>query len=350
MSGDWSRNQKIANNIFETIGQTPLLKLNRIPQQENINTTILVKLEWFSPSGSLKDRIYYHMFEKAEERGELKPGMTVLECSTGNAGIGCSFVSAVKGYPCIIIMPSGMSEERKKLDRAYGAEVIETPGGESDVDLALAKLEEVRSQDPQKYWVPAQFDNPNNIDAHYLTTGPEIWQQTSGEFDAFIATQGTGGTISGVGKYFRERNPAVQLFAVEPAECPLLSKREWGPHGIEGIGDGFIPKNLNVGILNGIITTTTEEAMEMARRLSRSEGVFCGISSGSNIAAAMKLAKKHPEMETIVTMINDTGQRYFSTELCGEVKEVEIPEREHPMDDYTITELDKYQHTWELIG
>ncbi|MCH8124992.1 PLP-dependent cysteine synthase family protein [candidate division KSB1 bacterium] len=350
MSGDWSRNQKIANNIFETIGQTPLLKLNRIPQQENINTTILVKLEWFSPSGSLKDRIYYHMFEKAEERGELKPGMTVLECSTGNAGIGCSFVSAVKGYPCIIIMPSGMSEERKKLDRAYGAEVIETPGGESDVDLALAKLEEVRSQDPQKYWVPAQFDNPNNIDAHYLTTGPEIWQQTSGEFDAFIATQGTGGTISGVGKYFRERNPAVQLFAIEPAECPLLSKREWGPHGIEGIGDGFIPKNLNVGILNGIITTTTEEAMEMARRLSRSEGVFCGISSGSNIAAAMKLAKKHPEMETIVTMINDTGQRYFSTELCGEVKEVEIPEREHPMDDYTITELDKYQHTWELIG
>ncbi len=350
MSGDWSRNQKIANNIFETIGQTPLLKLNRIPQQENINTTILVKLEWFSPSGSLKDRIYYHMFEKAEERGELKPGMTVLECSTGNAGIGCSFVSAVKGYPCIIIMPSGMSEERKKLDRAYGAEVIETPGGESDVDLALVKLEEVRSQDPQKYWVPAQFDNPNNIDAHYLTTGPEIWQQTSGEFDAFIATQGTGGTISGVGKYFRERNPAVQLFAIEPAECPLLSKREWGPHGIEGIGDGFIPKNLNVGILNGIITTTTEEAMEMARRLSRSEGVFCGISSGSNIAAAMKLAKKHPEMETIVTMINDTGQRYFSTELCGEVKEVEIPEREHPMDDYTITELDKYQHTWELIG
>ena len=261
MSGDWSRNQKIANNIFETIGQTPLLKLNRIPQQENINTTILVKLEWFSPSGSLKDRIYYHMFEKAEERGELKPGMTVLECSTGNAGIGCSFVSAVKGYPCIIIMPSGMSEERKKLDRAYGAEVIETPGGESDVDLALVKLEEVRSQDPQKYWVPAQFDNPNNIDAHYLTTGPEIWQQTSGEFDAFIATQGTGGTISGVGKYFRERNPAVQLFAIEPAECPLLSKREWGPHGIEGIGDGFIPKNLNVGILNGIITTTTEEAM-----------------------------------------------------------------------------------------
>ncbi len=350
MAGDWSRNQKIAKNIFETIGQTPLLKLNRIPQQENINTTILVKLEWFSPSGSLKDRIYYHMFEKAEESGELKPGMTILECSTGNAGIGCSFVSAVKGYSCVIIMPMGMSEERKKLDRAYGAEVIETPGGESDVDLALVKLEEIRSQDPEKYWVPAQFDNPNNIDAHYLTTGPEIWQQTSGEFDAFIATQGTGGTISGVGKYFRERNPAMQLFAIEPSECPLLSNREWGPHGIEGIGDGFIPKNLNVSILNGIITTTTEEALEMARRLSRSEGIFCGISSGSNVAAALKLAKKHPEMETIVTMINDTGQRYFSTELCGDAKEVEIPEREHPMDAYTIAELDKYQHTWELIG
>lgn len=349
MSVDWTKNQKIANNIFETIGQTPLLKLNRIPQQENINATILAKLEWFSPSGSLKDRIYYHMFEMAEQHGELKPGMTVLECSTGNAGIGCAFVSAVKGYPCTIVMPTGMSEERKKLDRAYGAEVIETPGGESDVDLALDKLQEIRSENPDKYWVPAQFDNPNNIDAHYLTTGPEIWQQTDGHFDAFIATQGTGGTISGAGKYFRELNPDVKLYAIEPAECPLLMKREWGPHGIEGIGDGFIPKNLDVSILNGIITTTTEEAIEMARKLARLEGVFCGISSGSNVAAAIKLAQKHPEMKTIVTMINDTGQRYFSTELCGDAKEVEIPERDHPMDERTIVELDKYQHNWEMI-
>ncbi|RMD92225.1 MAG: pyridoxal-phosphate dependent enzyme, partial [Calditrichaeota bacterium] len=170
MDLQWNRNQNIAANIFETIGLTPLVQLNRIPQAEGIGTRILGKLEWFSPSGSLKDRIYYHMFEQAEKRGELRPGMTVLECSTGNAGIGCAFVAAVKGYKCIIVMPEGMSEERKKLDRAYGAEVIETPGGESDVDLALQKLEDIRAQNPGQYWVPAQFDNPNNVEAHYLTT------------------------------------------------------------------------------------------------------------------------------------------------------------------------------------
>jgi cysteine synthase A len=346
---DWTRNKKIANNIFETIGRTPLVKMNRIPAGEGIHMTILGKLEWFSPSGSLKDRIYFEMFERAEERGELKPGMTVLECSTGNAGIGCSFVAAVKGYKCVIVMPEGMSEERKKLDVAYGSEMVYTPGGESDVDLALRKLEEIRAKDPAKYWVPAQFDNPDNIAAHYKTTGPEIWEQTDGKVEAFIVTQGTGGTLTGVGRFLRERNPKVKLYAVEPAECPILAHGKWGEHKIEGIGDGFIPNDLDVSLLDGVITTTSDEAIVMAKRMSREEGIFCGISSGSNLAACLKFAKRHPEVKTIVTMINDTGQRYFSTELCGQPKHVEIPERDHPLDARTSEMLKRYQKRWEII-
>ncbi len=290
------------------------------------------------------------MFERAERRGALKKGMTVLECSTGNAGIGCSFVSAVKGYPCIIVMPEGMSEERKKLDVAYGAQMVYTPGGESDVDLALDKLESIRRQQPKMYFVPAQFENPDNIDAHIRTTGPEIWEQTAGRVDAFIMTQGTGGTLTGVGRYIRKRKKALRLFAIEPDECPLLSRRQWGPHGIEGIGDGFVPKNLDVSMLNGIVTTTTDESMDMARRLAKEEGIFCGVSSGANVAGAIKLAKAHPELKVIVTLICDTGQRYFSTELCGNPKHVEIPERDHPMDPYTTRQLNRYQKGWEIIG
>jgi cysteine synthase A len=275
--------------------------------------------------------------------------MTVLECSTGNAGIGCAFVSAVKGYPCIIVMPEGMSEERKKLDVAYGAQMVYTPGGESDVDLALETLESIRRQAPKKHFVPAQFENPDNVEAHVRTTGPEIWEQTAGRIDAFIMTQGTGGTLTGVGRYIRRRKKALRLYAIEPSECPLLSRRQWGPHGIEGIGDGFVPKNLDVSLLDGIVTTTTDESMEMARRLAREEGIFCGISSGSNVAGAIKLARAHPELKTIVTLICDTGQRYFSTELCGHPKHVEIPERDHPMDPYTTKQLDRYQKRWEII-
>jgi cysteine synthase A len=289
------------------------------------------------------------MMVKAIKRGKLKKGMTILECSTGNAGIGCSFVAAALGFPCIIVMPEGMSEERKKLDIAYGSQMVYTPGGESDVDLALQKLEEIRRADPTKYFVPAQFDNPDNVEAHLKTTGPEIWDQTGGKMDAFIMTQGTGGTLTGVGRYFRKRKRRVKLFAVEPAECPLLSRRTWGPHGIEGIGDGFVPRNLDISLLDGIVTTTTEEAIEMGRRLSRKEGIFCGISSGSNVAAAIKLAKRHPGLKTIVTLICDSGQRYFSTELCGAPKAVEIPVRDHPMDDYTTQQLDRYQSQWEII-
>ncbi len=343
----WDRHQKYAESILEAIGYTPLVRLNRVAS--SVAPEILVKLEYFSPSGSLKDRIYLNMIQKAEKRGELKEGMTILECSTGNAGIACSFVSAVKGYPCIIVMPIGMSEERKKMDVAYGTEMIYTPGGESDVDLALEKLEEIRGQNPEKYWVPSQFDNPDNIEAHYKTTGPEIWEQTGGQINAYVATQGTGGQLTGIGRYLREHDRKVRLYAGEPAECPLLSRREWGEHKIEGIGDGFVPRDLDLSLLDGVVTIQSDEAIEMARRLAKEEGIFCGISSGANVAAAIKLAKRHPEMKRIVTMICDSGQRYFSTELCGAPKHVESPEREHPIDDYTKEQLDKYQSTWEII-
>ncbi|GAH74262.1 unnamed protein product, partial [marine sediment metagenome] len=195
----------------------------------------------------------------------------------------------------------------------------------------------------------SQYTNQNNVVAHYLTTGPEIWEQTEGKVDAFLVTQGTGGTISGVGKYLRERNPKILLYAGEPSEAPMLARRKWGSHRIEGIGDGFVPRNLDASLLNGVFLVTSEEAIEMGKKLAREEGLFCGISSGANVVGAIKLAKRHPELKVIVTLINDTGQRYFSTPLCSVEKHIEIPEREHPFDDYTIAELDKYQSGWEII-
>lgn len=307
---------KVAGNLFETVGHTPLLRFNRVTR--GLEAQILGKLEFFSPSGSLKDRILHWMLEKAEARGDLKPGMTILEATTGNTGIATAMAAAVKGYKCIILMPAGMSEERKKIIRSYGAELIETPGGESDVDLTLKKAKEILSKNKGKMWEVRQFSNKDNAEAHYLTTGPEIWDQTDGNVDAFVATQGTGGTISGVGKFLKEKNKKVRLYAVEPKECPVLSEGKWGSHKIEGIGDGFIPDLLDVDILDGIVKIASDDAVEMAQRLAREEGLFCGISSGCNVLAAIRIAEAHQEYKTIVTMINDSGQRYFSTELCGE--------------------------------
>ncbi len=344
---DWEMRGKVAQHVFETIGSTPLVKLNKVSQ--GINADILGKLEWFSPTGSLKDRIYYQMITQAIKNQELKPGMEILETSTGNAGIACAFVGGLLGYPVTIILPDGMSAERAKIMQAYGAKVIYTPGAESDVDLCLIKQEEIIRENPGKYWVPSQYTNQNNVVAHYLTTGPEIWEQTEGKVDAFLVTQGTGGTISGVGRYLRERNPKILLYAGEPSEAPMLARRKWGSHRIEGIGDGFVPRNLDASLLNGVFLVTSEEAIEMGKKLAREEGLFCGISSGANVVGAIKLAKRHPELKVIVTLISDTGQRYFSTPLCGVEKHIEIPEREHPFDNYTIAELDKYQSGWEII-
>jgi len=343
----WDGHARALPSVAEAVGRTPLVRLGRITQ--GLRPAVLVKLEWYSPTGSLKDRIYLHMFAEAERRGELRAGMTVLECSTGNAGTACAFVAAVKGYRCVVVMPQGMSEERKKLMRAYGAELVYTPGGESDVDLSLEKLEEIRRSAPDDYWVPGQFTNADNIEAHYRTTGPEIWQQCGGQVGAFVATQGSGGTLTGVGRFLRERDGRVALYAVEPAECPILAHRRWGPHGIEGIGDGFVPENLDVGLLTGVITVSTEESVAMARRLAREEGLFCGISSGGNVAAALKLAQKHPELSSLVVLACDTGQRYFSTALCGEAKQVEVPERGHPLDERSRALLDRFQAHWEIV-
>ena len=344
----WDAYRTALPSIAAAVGRTPLVQLNRVTA--GAKPPIYIKLEWYGASGSLKDRIYLHMFERAEARGELKAGMRVLECSTGNAGIACAFVAAVKGYSCTIVMPEGMSDERKKIMRAYGAQLVFTPGGESDVDLSLKRLQEIRSADPTGYWVPGQFDNTDNVEAHYRTTGPEVWEQTGGLVGAFVASQGSGGTLTGVGRYLREREARVRLYAVEPDECALLARRQWGPHGIEGIGDGFIPDNLDVSLLSGVITTTTKESLVMARRLAAEEGIFCGISTGCNVAAALKLAARHPHLSSIVTMANDTGQRYFTTALCGEDKHVEVPEREHPMDPKTQHDLDRYQSSWEILA
>jgi len=340
--------KNICESILDTIGNTPLVKLKKISVGTDLN--ILAKIEYFSPSGSLKDRILLRIIGNAEKRGKLKKGMTLIEGTTGNTGISTSMIGAVKGYKVIICMPAGMSEERKKVMRAYGAEIIETPGAESDVDLVLKKVKKIIRENPSQYLFINQFNNKENLVAHYTTTAKEIWKQTNGELDAFIASQGTGGTISGVAKLLKKKKPSIKIYAIEPTECPLLSQRKWGSHRIEGIGDGFIPRVLDVSLLDGIVTTTSNESIEMAKRLAKEEGIFCGISSGCNVAGVLKLYKKHPELKTIVTMINDNGFRYFSTALCGEEKELEIPEREHPMDAYTQKNLDKYQGNWEIIS
>ena len=303
MAIDWNRSGAVLDDLFEGIGQTPLVRLRKIPEEEGVEADVLGKVEYVNPTGSLKDRIYYEMITRAIEDGRLRPGMEIIESSTGNAGIACAFVGGRLGYRVSIVLPAGMSEERMKIIRAYGGNVITTPGGESDVDLCMERVAELKRVNPGRYWEPNQFGNPDNVAAHYKTTGPEIWEQTGGRVDCFVASQGTGGTLTGVGRFLREKNPEVALYAVEPAEAPMLSERRWGSHRIEGIGDGFVPPNLDLSLLNGVVTTTSEQALDMARRLSLEEGLFCGVSSGCNVAAAVKVSGRHPELGTIVTMI-----------------------------------------------
>ena len=337
------------NSVLDIIGNTPTIRLSRIPTQERIKAEIFAKLEFFNPTESLKDRIYKAMITGAINRGDLKPGMEILEASTGNAGIACTFIGTRLGYKVTIVMPEGMSDERKKMIRAFGGELILTPGAESDVDLCLDKIDELTKKNKGKYWVPAQFSNPDNPAAHYKTTGPEIWEQMGGKVDAFVASQGTGGVLTGIGRFLREKNPKVKLYAVEPAEAPILSHSKWGTHKIEGIGDGFVPKNLDLSQLTGVVTTTSDESIEMTKRLSREEGIFCGISSGCNVAAAVKLSRKHPELGRIATMINDSGGRYLSTEVFGATKEKNIPRTSKPLDPYTTTQLAKYQKGFDIV-
>jgi len=349
MSTNWNANSKAFESLLEAIGRTPMVKLQNIPKDAGIKATIYAKLDYLNPSGSLKDRVYYRMITEAIKRGDLKPGMEIIEVSTGNAGIACTWIGTLLGYKVTIVMPAGMSEERKKLIRALGGNIIETPGAESDADISYEVAMKMYKEHPEKYWFPDQYSNPDAVAAHHDTTGAEIWEQTGGKVDALVLTQGTGGTLTGAGRYLREKNPKVKLYAVEPTEAPMLSKRKWGSHKIEGIGDGFVPRNLDVSMLDGVVTVSSDEAIYYAKQLMLKEKILAGISSGANVAAAIKVAKKHPELKHIVVMMNDSAMRYFTTELFDVKKVVEIPEREHPIDEYTKEQLDKYQSKWEII-
>ncbi len=313
---DWERRRRPAESILETAGLTPLVRLRRVVG--DIPAAVFGKLEYFGPSGSVKDRILPFIIEEAERRGELRPGMILLEGTTGNTGIATAMVGAAKGYRVIIVMPEGMSRERQKAIRAYGAELVLTPGSESDVDLVLEKVRHLKAEWGEKIWEVGQFSNPDNVRAHEQSTGPEIWEQSEGRVDAFVASQGTGGTLTGVSAYLKDRKPEVLSFAVEPAECAILSGRNWGSHRIEGIGDGFIPDVLDLGLIDGVVTVSSEAAIAMAQRLAREEGIFCGISSGCNVVACVKVARAYPALRAIITMINDNGLRYLSTELGDE--------------------------------
>lgn len=346
MSIEWDAFRRPMPSLLDAVGQTPLVRLNRIAPD---GVDLLVKVEWYGPTGSVKDRIYRLMIERAEERGDLLPGMTIIECSTGNAGIACSAVAAIKGYPCIIVMPEGMSEERKRMIHAYGARLVQTPGAGSDIDLAIERMREIVAADPDRYFFPGEFENPDNPEAQTVS-GEEIWEQAGGDVDAVVGAQGTGGWITGVARSLKAHDPRVRAFAVEPAECPLISEGRWGEHGVPGIGDGIVPRNLDLSCMDGVVTGTTEDALQMARWLARREGILCGPSTGLNVVAALKVAQKHPEFRRMVTLAADTGQRYLSGELFGERPYVDIPEREHEIDPYSREQLRLHRDRLEFIG
>ena len=304
----------IYTSADQLIGKTPLLELRHLEKAEQLSAKLLAKLEFFNPAGSAKDRVALSMVLDAEEKGLLKPGATIIEPTSGNTGIGLAAVAVARGYKAIIVMPDSMSAERQILMGAYGAELVLTPGKDG-MTGAIAKAEELAASIPGSF-IPDQFSNPANADAHYRTTGPEIWADTDGNVDIFVATVGTGGTITGTGRYLKERNPIIRVIAVEPAESPLLSGGKAGPHGIQGIGANFIPSVLDPGIYDEVITVTTEEAYAMGRRLGITEGILCGISSGAALEAALQVAKR-PENagKNIAVLLPDTGDRYLSTTM-----------------------------------
>lgn len=305
---------KIYTAADQLIGRTPLLRLVRLEQQLGLNAVLLAKLESFNPAGSVKDRVAKAMLDDAEAKGLIGPGGTIIEPTSGNTGIGLASVAAARGYRVIIVMPDTMSVERRQLMMAYGAELVLTPGARG-MTGAIEKAKELASQTPGSF-IPGQFENPSNPDAHYRTTGPEIWEDTDGKIDLFVAGVGTGGTITGVSRYLKEQNPAIHVAAVEPADSPVLSGGKAGPHKLQGIGAGFVPDALDQNAYDEVLTVTTEQAFEASRALGRAEGVLAGISSGAALAGAIRLAKL-PENagKTIVTLLPDTGDRYLSTGL-----------------------------------
>jgi cysteine synthase A len=289
-----------------------MLRLRAISGE--VGGDIFAKLEFLSPSGSVKDRIAKYMIAEAERAGRLKHGSIILEATTGNTGIAFAMAAAVKGYRMVVVMPDGMSEERKQIIRAYGAELVFTPGGESDVDKCLVKVRELMAGDPH-YWLAGQFENLDNVRAHEFSTAPEILQQTDGNLDAFVAGVGTGGTLTGVARVLKRHRKDIRIVAVEPVECAILSGGSWGRHRIEGIGDGFVPEILDRQLIDEVVAVPDAEAIRMARRLAREEGLFVGISSGANVHAAATIARKLGGGARIVTLLPDSGQRYLSTDL-----------------------------------
>ena len=306
----------IYHSVSQLVGNTPLLSVDNYVRQRQLPATILVKLERFNPAGSAKDRIALEMLDQAEATGALQPGGTVIEPTSGNTGIGLAAMAVARGYRVILTMPASMSAERRAMLKAYGAELVlvETGG----MAGAVAKAEELAASIPGSF-IPSQFDNPANPAAHYKTTGPEIWQDTEGHVDIFVAGVGTGGTISGTGRYLKEQNPNVRVVAVEPASSPLLSQGHAGPHGLQGIGANFVPKNYDASVVDEILTVTDEEAYRTGRLLARTEGIMAGITSGAALWAADVLARR-PENagKTIVALLPDDGSRYLSTPLWSE--------------------------------
>lgn len=305
---------KIYQGIEELIGHTPLVNVKRLAEAEGVGAEILVKLERFNPAGSAKDRVGLQMILDAEEEGLLKPGSVIIEPTSGNTGVGLAAVAAARGYKALIVMPDTMSEERRKLLAAHGAELVLTDGSKGMAG-AIAKAEELQKETPGS-WIAGQFVNPSNPRAHYLTTGPEIWEDTDGMVDAFVATAGTGGTITGTARYLKEKNPSIYVAAVEPAGSPVLSGGQPGPHNIQGIGAGFIPEVLDTTVYDEILTVKEEDAYRMGRLLAAKEGFLTGISSGAALWAACEMGKR-PEYagKRIVVLLPDTGERYLSTEL-----------------------------------
>ncbi len=304
----------IYTSVAQLIGRTPLLALTNISKNDGLKARVLAKLEGCNPAGSAKDRVALSMILDAEESGILKPGSVIIEPTSGNTGIGLCSVAAARGYKCIIVMPDSMSMERRLLMTAFGGELVLTPGA-GGMSAAIAKAEELAKEIPGS-WIAGQFVNPANPKAHYLTTGPEIWEDTEGDVDIFVAGIGTGGTITGTGKFLKEKNPDIKILGVEPADSPLITKGVAGPHGIQGIGANFIPEILDTGLLDEVVTVTTEEAYAAGRRMGAEEGVLAGISAGAALHAALEQARKEENAgKTIVVLLPDSGERYLTTPM-----------------------------------
>ena len=308
---------KIYTSADQLIGRTPLLELTNIEKKYSLNARILAKVEYFNPAGSVKDRVAKMMIDDAEKAGVLKPDSTIIEPTSGNTGIGLASIAAARGYRIIIVMPDTMSVERRQLMKAYGAELVLTPGAQG-MKGAIAKAEELAKEIPGSF-IPSQFTNPSNPKAHFTTTGPEIWEDTDGNVDYFVAGVGTGGTVTGVGQFLKAKNPNVKVVAVEPASSPVLSQGHGGPHKIQGIGAGFVPEVLDTGIYDEIIPIENEAAFATGKEVGRTEGILVGISSGAALNAAIQVAQRPENVgKTIVVLLPDTGDRYLSSPMFAD--------------------------------